>query len=45
MAGGRLMDWTNAAGEGALTIVSRGVPPSPVNMQFSFIDGMLVMTR
>ncbi len=45
MAGGRLMDWTNAAGEGALTIVSRGVPPSPVNMQFSFIGEMLVMTR
>ena len=45
MAGGRLMDWTNAAGEGALTIVSRGVPPSPVNMQFSLIGGKLVMTR
>lgn len=27
MAGGRLMDWANAAGEGALTIFSRGVPP------------------
>ena len=45
MAGGRLMEWTNAAGEGALTIVSRGVPPSPVNMQFSLIGGKLVMTR
>jgi hypothetical protein len=45
MAGGRLMDWTNAAGEGALTIVNRGVPPSPVNMQFSLIGGKLVMTR
>ncbi len=45
MAGGRLMDWTNAVGEGALTIVNRGVPPSPVNMQFSLIGGKLVMTR
>ncbi|USU04174.1 hypothetical protein NF699_14120 [Sphingomonadaceae bacterium OTU29LAMAA1] len=45
MAGGRLMDWTNVAGEGALTIASRGVPPSPVNMQFSLIGGKLVMTR
>lgn len=45
LAGGRLLEWTNAAGEGALTIVSRGVPPSPVNMQFSLISGKLVMTR
>lgn len=45
MADGRLMDWTNAAGEGALTISSQGVPPSPVNMQFSLIGGKLVMTR
>lgn len=45
MAGGRLLDWTNAAGEGALTMASRGVPPSPVNMQFSLIGGKLVMTR
>jgi hypothetical protein len=45
MAGGRLMDWTNAAGEGALTIGSRAVPPSPANMQFSLIGGKLVVTR
>ncbi|TVV70186.1 hypothetical protein [Sphingomonas solaris] len=45
MAGGRLMEWTNAAGEGALTIASRGVRPSPVNMQFSLVGGNLVMTR
>lgn len=45
MAGGRLMDWTNAAGEGALTIGSRSAPPSPANMQFSLIGGKLVMTR
>jgi hypothetical protein len=45
MAGGRLMDWTNAVGEAALIIASQGVPPSPVNMQFSLIGGKLVMTR
>lgn len=45
MAGGRLMDWTNADGEPALIIASQGVPPSPVNMQFSLIAGKLVMTR
>jgi hypothetical protein len=45
MAGGRLLEWTNAAGEGALAIAGRGVPLSPVNMQFSLIGGKLVMTR
>jgi hypothetical protein len=45
MAGGRLMDWANAAGEGALIIGGRGIPPSPASMQFSLIGGNLVMTR
>lgn len=45
MAGGRLLEWTNAAGEGALSIGSGSAPPSPVTMQFSLIGGKLVMTR
>jgi len=45
MAGGRLIDCTDAHGDSALTISSDSLPSSPIGAQFSLLGGSLVITR
>lgn len=44
-ANGRLFDWVDAKGDSAMTISTANLPPTPVNMQFSMIDGRALIVR